>query len=121
MTGTATSQVGYAPPPIAAVRSGSYVSRPTYIDRLADFRMVELVQECGLFKPSIHILWALTVVYLGGDILKHFYGYNYILILSKNPIKWRQRPFVNNAVDWDVKLTVNCLVPGHFFFEVVSR
>ena len=40
---------------------------------------------------------------LGWLYLKHFFGCQDILILSKSPIKWRQRPDMNIAIDWDVR------------------
>ena len=50
-------------------------------------------------KPSIHI----SLFYLNGWILQALVGCHEILILGKSLIKWRQRPDMTLAVDWDVK------------------
>ena len=57
----------------------------------------------GLVKPSIHLSFIGWVV-----ISKeaHFECHD-ILLLDKSPIKWRERPDMTIAVDWDVKLQFN--------------
>ena len=37
------------------------------------------------------------------DSIEALVGCHDILILGKSPIKWRQRPDMTLAVDWDVK------------------
>ena len=60
----------------------------------------ELAQEKWFQdKPSIPI----SLFGLVGWIFQALVGCHDILILDKSPIKWRQRPDMTLAVDWDVK------------------
>ena len=40
---------------------------------------------------------------MGGYIYETHFECHDILMLGKSPIKWRQRPDMTFAVDWDVK------------------
>ena len=42
-------------------------------------------------------------VCLGAYIYEAHFECHHILMLGKSPIKWRQRPDMTIAVDWDVK------------------
>ena len=61
--------------------------------------MSESAQENGLVKPSIHI----STVCLSGYIFEAYFECHDILMFGKSPIKWRQRPDMTFAVDWDAK------------------
>ena len=63
--------------------------------------MSESAQESGLVKPSVYISALLAL--LGGYIYEAHFKCHDILMLGKSPIKWRQHPDMNIAVDWDVK------------------
>ena len=60
------------------------------------------------------------LTYLGGYIYEAHFDCHDILILGKSPIKWRQRPDMTIAVDWDVKhqlkqIQTNEIVPTFLF------
>ena len=60
---------------------------------------LSLPRKRGLVKPSIQI----SRIGLGGYIYEAHFECHDILMLGKNPIKWRHRPDMTIAVDWDVK------------------
>ena len=81
---------------VACVSRQSFESTDQPSDRLlVNHSCLSLPRKCGLVKPSIHIL--------GGYIYEAHFECHDILMLGKSPIKWRQRPDITIAVDWDVK------------------
>ena len=56
-------------------------------------------------KPSTPISLSTPISPFGlvGWIFQALVGCHDILIFGKSPIKWRQRPDMTSAVDWDVK------------------
>ena len=60
-----------------------------------------LKSEPAQEKPSIHIN---RIGFQGGYIYEaHFECHDILMLPGKSPIKWRQRPDMTLAVDWDVK------------------
>ena len=59
-----------------------------------------LPRKSGLVKPSIHK--SLIGLVPCGYIYESHFECHDSLMLDKSPIKWRQRPDMTIAVDWDV-------------------
>ena len=65
---------------------------------------LSLPRKSGLVKPSIHNA---LLAKLGGYIYEAHFACHDIVMLGKSPIKWRQRPDMTIAVDWDVNHEFN--------------
>ena len=65
--------------------------------------------KCTHIFYSLYVLYKISVLFWFGWLyiyealyMKHFLDHD-ILILGKSPIKWRQRPDMILAVDWNAK------------------
>ena len=76
--------------------------RPSgFVREITSTFKIYLIKRACYFRKWFQVkqsLWLSCVVIL--DIL---FGCHGNLILGKSPIKWRQRPDMTIAVDWDVK------------------
>ena len=98
----------HRPPPIGALRNrwAACASRQSLYDAdwLSDYWLTAQVKDCpGKVVPSRTICTSKPFWLCWMVIFKALVGCHDILILGKSPIKWRQRPDMTLAVDWDVK------------------
>ena len=62
---------------------------------------VSLPRKSGSIQ-TIHSYLSLILAQLGGYIYEAHFECHYIIMLGKSPTKWKQRPDMTIAVDWDV-------------------